>query len=352
MKFINLSTEYKVSKEKLKAGISIAVVLLFSAVSVVVIKTLIDNQEKKLKLENDALIVSLLEETDIEALESTTASEASTETTNEDNLVALTYTDETSESGIVETTSESVLETSYSEVSESTTITSAQVTEITLAPTATPIPTPTKPPYSETSLSKKVYASGELNVRSGPGTDYSIVKTIDKGSAIDVIGETDTGWYHTYNGNWVVKSLCQDNPVVVATPTPVPVQTTATAATTTTTTTQAPVSTTAATSKDGMTYYGSCTITFYGPQKTSSGSYSTTTATGTTCTQGVTCAADWSVFPAGTVIYIENDPLGGDGYYTVEDKGPGVKGSHIDIYANDGESNAYSTTTKNVYIVN
>ena len=54
--------------------------------------------------------------------------------------------------------------------------------------------------------------------------------------------------------------------------------------------------------------------------------------------------------PAGTVIYVVNDPLGGDGYYTVEDKGSGVKGNHIDIYAAAGES--YSTTTCEVYIVN
>ncbi|MBO7425848.1 MAG: 3D domain-containing protein [Clostridiales bacterium] len=99
-----------------------------------------------------------------------------------------------------------------------------------------------------------------------------------------------------------------------------------------------------------MTYYGSCTITFYGPQPLGDGTYSTSTATGTTCCEGVTCAADWSIFPAGTVIYVVNDPLGGDGYYTVEDKGSGVKGSHIDIYADAGES--YSTTSCEVYIVN
>ena len=93
-------------------------------------------------------------------------------------------------------------------------------------------------------------------------------------------------------------------------------------------------------------------ITISGGTVTANGGYSNTTATGTTCTEGVTCAADWGVFPAGTVIYIENDPLGGDGYYTVEDKGSGVKGSHIDIFANEGESSAYSTTSRNVYVVN
>ena len=62
----------------------------------------------------------------------------------------------------------------------------------------------------------------------------------------------------------------------------------------------------------------------------------------------MTVAADWSVYPAGTVIYIENDPLGGDGYYTVQDKGSGVKGAMIDIFVND--TSAYSTTTRTVYL--
>ena len=93
---------------------------------------------------------------------------------------------------------------------------------------------------------------------------------------------------------------------------------------------------------------GYCTITFYGPQPLGDGSYSTTTATGTACSQGRTCAADWSIYPAGTVIYIANDPLGGDGYYTVEDRGPGVTGNHIDIYVDD--VSAYSTTSREVSV--
>ena len=47
---------------------------------------------------------------------------------------------------------------------------------------------------------------------------------------------------------------------------------------------------------------------------------------------------------------VENDPLGGDGYYTVEDTGPGAKGYHIDIYADDGETGNYSTCYRNVYV--
>lgn len=55
------------------------------------------------------------------------------------------------------------------------------------------------------------------------------------------------------------------------------------------------------------------------------------TATGTTVKEGRTIAADWSVLPPGTVVKIE----GLDGTYTVEDKGGGVKGNHIDLYIAD-----------------
>ena len=90
----------------------------------------------------------------------------------------------------------------------------------------------------------------------------------------------------------------------------------------------------------------SCTITFYGPQLMSDGSYSKSTATGTTCTEGRTCAADWSVFPKNSWIYIENDPLGGDGLYKVEDRG-NFKGNWIDIYVDSAKG--HSTCTRTVY---
>ena len=71
-------------------------------------------------------------------------------------------------------------------------------------------------------------------------------------------------------------------------------------------------------------------VTFYGPQNGSR-----RTASGSQATEGRTIAADTSILPFGTVIYIENDPLGGDGYYTVEDTGSAVKGHIMDIFAED-----------------
>ena len=74
--------------------------------------------------------------------------------------------------------------------------------------------------------------------------------------------------------------------------------------------------------------------------------YSTTTATGTKCKQGRTCAADWSVFPKNSWVYVENDPLGGDGLYKVEDRG-NFKGNWIDIYVDSAKG--HSTCTRYVY---
>ncbi|MBE7069944.1 MAG: hypothetical protein E7386_05535 [Ruminococcaceae bacterium] len=53
----------------------------------------------------------------------------------------------------------------------------------------------------------KVYAKNKMNVRSGPGTNYKIVKTLEKGDGIDVRAKTNNGWYKTINGNYVLASL-------------------------------------------------------------------------------------------------------------------------------------------------
>lgn len=55
------------------------------------------------------------------------------------------------------------------------------------------------------------------------------------------------------------------------------------------------------------------------------------TATGATVEEGVTIAADWNVLPPGTLVKIQ----GLEGYYTVQDRGGGVKGNHIDLYVSD-----------------
>ncbi len=345
MKFIGTTTKYKVTKEKIQMAVSVGMIALISCISIVTVKALIEARSKIDKQNLDAEFVQLINETSNEEIEVVEKS---------NNEASASIPDHTSDTAASDTTEEQVMTDDTSDQLPSDETSATQETAAETQATSATTTTETTVAFTETSIVKFVYASSELNVRSGPGTGYDVVKTIEKGSGIDVIGVTDNGWYHTYNGNYVSKDLCQDDPVKIATPTPVPVQTTATQATTTAATTTTAAATQPAPAdnqaKDGMTYYGSCTITFYGPQPLGDGTYSTSTATGTTCCEGVTCAADWSIFPAGTVIYVVNDPLGGDGYYTVEDKGSGVKGSHIDIYADAGES--YSTTSCEVYIVN
>jgi len=77
-------------------------------------------------------------------------------------------------------------------------------------PTPTPKPTPTptpKPVITETSASGTYYAKGELNVRSGPGTDYSLIKTLNTGDPVEVVAQTSNGWYKTVKDTYVLANL-------------------------------------------------------------------------------------------------------------------------------------------------
>lgn len=240
----------------------------------------------------------------------------------------------------------SVSASETSETSETAETTYTPDTEETEEETEAASPAETTEKVTEKELYLAVYATTAINVRSGPGTGYDVVKSLNAGDQIDVIAETSNGWYKTYNGNYVSKDYVSETKPA-STPKTTSKQTEA-ESTTREETTEAETTTEAEVetpSGSGNT----CTITFYGPQPNGDGTYNNSTATGTTCTEGRTCAADWSIYPAGTVIYIENDPLGGDGYYTVEDRGPGVKGYHIDIYADDGETGSHRTCSRTVY---
>ncbi|MBO4688333.1 MAG: SH3 domain-containing protein [Clostridiales bacterium] len=232
-------------------------------------------------------------------------------------------------------------------------------------PTSTPTPTPTPSPTPTPVITEEpweaiFYTIGEVNVRSGPGTEYDIVKTLKPGDAIETVGITSNGWYHTVRDTYVAVSMCTKEPPSTPTPKPqasptpkpTPKPEKKSDPTPTPKPDPEPEETYDAPSKDGMTLVGTdFKITFYGPDYAGPGTDNRTTATGTTCKEGRTVAVDPSVIPTGTQIYIENDPLGGDGYYIAEDTGWGVDGHHIDIFAEDGESmNTLRGYT--VYIVN
>lgn len=61
--------------------------------------------------------------------------------------------------------------------------------------------------------------------------------------------------------------------------------------------------------------------------------------------QGVSIAADTSVFPFGTEIFIDGNK------YTVQDRGGAIKGNKLDIYFTDhSQAQDYGVQTKRVYI--
>lgn len=398
MKFIDLNTADIISKDRIKTIASVSVIVLLCAAGIIIMRNLLEAEAHSTYSSIDDSIQELAELTDVSDADTTVTTEAqllsdthSTDVDSASNVPDSTDTTDATTSEVdasavtSDTTSSTVTEeaavTSASEVGETdemdvsaestvapsseTTLTEPTATSEAQAtatpvpqatstpiPTSTPVPTATPTPtpaFTETDLILVVYASSELNVRRAPSTSSDVVKTLNPGDAIDVIASTSNGWYKTYNNNYVLAELTTQTPP--ATPSPVPTATPVPQATAAPVPQEPTEAQTVQIDGNNLTLYGSCTITFYGPQPLGDGTYSYRTATGTTCTQGRTCAADWGVFPSGTTIYIENDPLGGDGYYTVEDRGPGVQGSHIDIFAEDGESNAYNTTTRNVYIV-
>lgn len=88
---------------------------------------------------------------------------------------------------------------------------------------------------------------------------------------------------------------------------------------------------------------GTFTVTAYCGCKKCSGGNSKT-ASGTTPTEGRTIAADTSILPFGSQVVIDGV------VYTVEDRGSGVNGNHIDIFfSTHDKAMAYGSKTVKVY---
>ena len=123
--------------------------------------------------------------------------QTTTELTTAETTTEETTTEETTTE---ETTTETTTELTTATTTEEETTTAKKVTKKKKA-------TPTPGKIKVTKLRTKVYAKNNMNVRSGPGTNYKIVKTLEKGDGIDVIGKTNNGWYKTINNNYVLASL-------------------------------------------------------------------------------------------------------------------------------------------------
>ncbi len=96
------------------------------------------------------------------------------------------------------------------DVSEGYILSSLITTSFIATPTPTPSPTPTptpKPKITESTASGTYYAKGQLNVRSGPGTGYTLLKTLSAGDPVEVVARTSNGWFKTVVGSYVLASL-------------------------------------------------------------------------------------------------------------------------------------------------
>ena len=160
-------------------------------------------------------------------VEATTDSDIYTQLYKGTEILCTQYNDEWStvlfEDGTVGYMMSSLLSTEpVEEEPEPTPIPEPSVTPI---PTATPVPEVTATPvpsisYSETSYNVVMYATSDLNVRSGPDVSASLVKVLGRGDRIDVVAYTDNGWYKTINGNFVKRDYCtEEEPVITQQPT-------------------------------------------------------------------------------------------------------------------------------------
>jgi len=100
---------------------------------------------------------------------------------------------------------------------------------------------------------------------------------------------------------------------------------------------------------ENLRFVGTFKITHYCACSICCGPYASgKTATGKQVAEGMV-AADWNVFPPGTVIYIKR----GDSVVqkVVEDRGGGVNGNHIDVYVPTHEGALQlGTYTADVYV--
>lgn len=121
-----------------------------------------------------------------------------------------------------EPTTEPTIETTApTETTIETTVETSSPTETTepAGPSKVPgTPTPT-PAIEETPESKTVYAKGTTNIRSGPGTSYSKVRTVSAGTALSVVARTANNWYRLEDSTYVSISVVTDT---MPTPTPTP----------------------------------------------------------------------------------------------------------------------------------
>ena len=170
-------------------------------------------------------------------------------------------------------------------------------------------------------LAANVTATTSVNVRAGAGNGYKVVTVLKKGQVVAKTGSSGNWTKVTANG----KTGYVYNKYLTSVGS---------------TTTNASKKPSASTSSTGSkTYMGNYKLTFYAGDST--------TASGRTPRVNHTIAADTSILPMYSKVYIE-----GWGTYTVEDRGGAIKGKRIDIFvANNKIANQYGVKYADVYLV-
>ncbi len=324
MRKIEMPEGLKITKDKIVACASVMSVVVMCSFSSIGISAL---------LEADAAAARNRRESEMAALTSDTSEESTSEFSS-DSTESSTDSSESATSTSESTSESSTSEASSSESSSETTTSTTSGTTV-LAPSTQAT---TQTTIGESTHNAIVYATGTVNLRTGPGTSYESIRQLKRGDQIDVVAVTTNGWYRTIRGNYVSAEYTQSEPINTPSPTPKPATPTPKPAT------PKPATPTPRPAPGDKTLLGTYRVTFYIPVN------GTRTASGATATMGTTVATN-SDLPFGTVIYIENDPLGGDGYYTVQDRGVGS--GVVDIFVDSmSDVPPYGVTTRKVYIVN
>lgn len=158
---------------------------------------------------------------------------------------------------------------------------------------------PTEPEVTETVLEEErnLYTTSPLNVRSGPGIEYDVIKVLNIGDSITVSAECDNGWYR----------INLDD------------------------TTYGYINQTYTSEEVPLIYLETAKITYYCPCALCCGWNTGITASGAKAVEGVTIATS-SKYPFGTKLMI-------DGHvYTVQDRGgAGIENGAIDVYIESHE---------------
>ena len=185
MKLVGIKEFYNITREKIISALNAAVIVTVCAAATFIVDASLDSTAVLAKP-----IETFPESSETEPVvvtEETSETTDTSESTDETNATTITVT-----VTVVSTPAPSESSSETSQPSETT----AATTETTAATTASTT-AETKEKVTEKELYLAVYATTTINVRSGPGTDYDVVKSLHAGDKIDVIAVTSNGWYKT-----------------------------------------------------------------------------------------------------------------------------------------------------------